>query len=151
MPPGRPEGWTGKKAGEYVDHPDDASSIEVDIVQGGGVKLGPNRFRVQFDRRGFMGYRARELVIKEVSPAQGEFKRSVQQAILRFPLKAREGQVAEPTGWFVREGAAEVDGKGNVTWLPLPPRARSPHAVTLCKYRREPNGETVYQYETRIR
>lgn len=151
VPPGRPEGWTGKKAGESVDHPDDASSIEVDIVQGGGVKLGPNRFRVQFDRRGFMGYRARELVIKEVSPAQGEFKRSVQQAILRFPLKAREGQVAEPTGWFVREGAAEVDGKGNVTWLPLPPRARSPHAVTLCKYRREPNGETVYQYETRIR
>ena len=146
VPPGRPEGWTGKKAGDAATHPADESAIDVDIVQGGGVKVGRNRFELKFDRRGFKGYRARELVIKEVSPAQGEFKRSVQQAILRFPLKAREGEVAEPTGWYVREGAAEVDDKGNITWLPLPPRAKKPHVATLCKYRREPNGETVYQF-----
>ena len=146
VPPGRPEGWTGKKAGAAVSHPADPATIDVDIVQGGGARTGKNRFELKFDRRGFKGYRARELVIKEVSPAQGEFKRSVQQAILRFPLKAREGEVAEPTGWYVREGAAEVDGNGNVTWLPLPPRAKKPHVATLCKYRREPDGDTVYQF-----
>ena len=146
VPPGRPEGWTGKKAGDAAPHPADESAIDVDIVQGGGVKVGKNRFELKFDRRGFKGYRARELVIKEVSPAQGDFKRSVQQAILRFPLKAREGEVAEPTGWYVREGAAEVDGNGNVTWLPLSPRAKKPHVATLCKYRREPDGDTVYQF-----
>ena len=146
VPPGRPEGWTGKKAGDAATHPADESAIDVDIVQGGGVKVGRNRFELKFDRRGFKGYRSRELVIKEVSPAQEGFKRSVQQAILRFPLKAREGEVAEPTGWYVREGAAEVDDKGNITWLPLPPRAKKPHVATLCKYRREPNGDTVYQF-----
>ena len=146
VPPGRPEGWTGKKAGDAATHPADESAIDVDIVQGGGVKVGRNRFELKFDRRGFKGYRSRELVIKEVSPAQEGFKRSVQQAILRFPLKAREGEVAEPTGWYVREGAAEVDGNGNVTWLPLPPRAKKPHVATLCKYRREPDGDTVYQF-----
>ena len=148
VPPGRPEGWTGKKAGDAATHPADESVIDVDIVQGGGVKVGRNRFELKFDRRGFKGYRARELVIKEVSPAQEGFKRSVQQAILRFPLKAREGEVAEPTGWYVREGAAEVDGNGNVTWLPLPPRAKKPHVATLCKYRREPDGETAYEFVT---
>ena len=146
VPPGRPEGWTGKKAGDAATHPADESAIDVDIVQGGGVKVGRNRFELKFDRRGFKGYRSRELVIKEVSPAQEGFKRSVQQAILRFPLKAREGEVAEPTGWYVREGAAEVDDKGNITWLPLPPRAKKPHVATLCKYRREPDGDTVYQF-----
>ena len=146
VPPGRPEGWTGKKAGDAATHPADESAIDVDIVQGGGVKVGRNRFELKFDRRGFKGYRSRELVIKEVSPAQEGFKRSVQQAILRFPLKAHEGEVAEPTGWYVREGAAEVDDKGNITWLPLPPRAKKPHVATLCKYRREPDGDTVYQF-----
>ena len=146
VPPGRPEGWTGLKAGDAVTHPADARAIEVDIVQGGGVKTGPNRFALRFDRRGFKGYRARELVIKAVSPAQDGFRRSVQQAILRFPLKAREGSVDAPTGWYVREGAATVDAAGNVTWLPLPPRARRDHVATLCKYRRAANGETVYAF-----
>lgn len=52
--------------------------------------------------KGFEGYRAREIVLAVVYPGDGEFRRSVQQAIVRFPLKARE--------WKSREEASIILG-----------------------------------------
>ena len=149
VPPGRPERWTGKKAGDAADKPDaPESAIDWFVVQGPGVKTAQDKVAIRFNRHGFAGYRAREIVLAAVYQGDGKFKRSTQQAMLRFPLKAREGEVAEPNGWFVREGSATVDDAGSITWLPLPPRARKPHNATLCKYASSKDGELVYSLET---
>ena len=65
---------------------------------------------------------------------------------MRFPLKAREGKVENPNGFYVREGAALVDERGEITFLPLPPRAKRPAFVTLCAYDRKASGETTYEF-----
>lgn len=149
VPPGRPERWTALKAGAENPAPASAGAekaIGWFVVQGPGVKTGRDGLEVRFNRHGFVGYRAREIVLAAVYPGDGEFRRSVQQAIVRFPLKAREGKVENPSGFYVREGAARVDEKGNITFLPLPPRAKKPAFVTLCAYERKISGETIYEF-----
>ena len=116
------------------------------VVQGPGVKTGREGLEVRFNRHGFEGYRAREIVLAAVYPGVGAFRRSVQQAIVRFPLKAREGKVENPNGFYVREGAARVNERGEITFLPLPPRAKRPAFVTLCAYDRKASGETTYEF-----
>lgn len=151
VPPNRPERWTGLAAGADNPRPVAAAAeqaIDWFVVQGPGVKRPDGSLDVVFNRHGFIGYRAREIVLAAVYPGDAAFKRSVQQAIVRFPHHAKEGPVPAPTGWFVREGAARVDEKGDVTFLPLPPRAKRPAAVTLCRYARQANGNLVYAYET---
>ena len=122
------------------------TSIDWFVVQGQGVKTGRDGLDVRFNRHGFEGYRAREIVLAAVYPGDGEFRRSVQQAIVRFPLKAREGKVENPSGFYIREGAARVNERGEITFLPLPPRAKRPAFVTLCAYERKPGGETIYEF-----
>ena len=149
VPPNRPERWTGLPAGSENPKPaspDAEKDIDWFVVQGPGVKTGRDGLAVRFNRHGFEGYRAREIVLAAVYPGDGEFRRSVQQAIVRFPLKAREGNVENPNGFYIREGAARVDEKGNVQFLPLPPRAKRPAFVTLCAYERKSDGETIYEF-----
>ena len=149
VPPNRPERWTGLPAGSENPKPT-APGAEKDIdwfvVQGPGVKTGREGLEVRFNRHGFEGYRAREIVLAAVYPGDGAFRRSVQQAIVRFPLKAREGKVERPNGFYIREGAALVDERGEITFLPLPPRAKRPAFVTLCVYDRKASGETTYEF-----
>lgn len=149
VPPNRPERWTGLPAGSENPKPaspDAENNIDWFVVQGPGVKTGRDGLDVRFNRHGFEGYRAREIVLAAVYPGDGEFRRSVQQAIVRFPLKAREGKVENPNGFYIREGAARVDEEGNVQFLSLPPRAKCPAFVTLCAYERKPDGETIYEF-----
>ena len=122
------------------------TSIDWFVVQGPRMKSGRDGLEVRFNRHGFEGYRVREIVLASVYPGDGEFRRSVQQAIVRFPLKAREGNVENPNGFYIREGAARVDEKGNVQFLTLPPRAKRPSFVTLCAYERRSDGETIYEF-----
>ena len=151
VPPNRPERWTGLAAGSQNPRPESASAendIDWFVVQGPGVKRRDGSLDVVFNRHGFIGYRAREIVLAAVYPGDGVFKRSVQQAIVRIPHHAKEGAVSNPTGWFVREGAARVDENGKLAFLPLPPRAKRPAVVTVCKYSRNSNGDIAYAYET---
>ena len=87
IPPGRPERWTGKKAGEANGVPGmPREAIDVKVVQGPAVKTGMDTFDIRFNRHGFDGYRAREVVLAAVYPGDAHWRRSVQQAILRFPV-----------------------------------------------------------------
>ena len=122
------------------------TSIDWFMVQGPRMKSGRDGLEVRFNRHGFEGYRVREIVLAAVYPGNGEFRRSVQQAIVRFPLKAREGNVENPNGFYIREGAARVNERGEITFTPLPPRAKRPAFVTLCAYERKPDGETIYEF-----
>ena len=62
------------------------------------------------------------------------------------PLKAREGNVENPNGFYIREGEARVNERGEITFTPLPPRAKRPAFVTLCAYERNSDGETIYEF-----
>lgn len=149
VPPNRPERWTGLPAGSANPRPEsDDAETQIDwfVVQGPGVKTGREGLEVRFNRHGFEGYRAREIVLAAVYPGDGEFRRSVQQAIVRFPLKAREGKVEHPNGFYIREGAARVNERGEITFTPLPPRAKRPAFVTLCAYERNSDGGTIYEF-----
>ena len=130
VPHGRPERWTGLKAGETPPAPSDPSRIVVRNIQGNCEALGGNRFMVEYNRRGLPGYRAREIVFAAEYPADGVFQRFTQQAIMRFSRpKKSDGQ----THWYVREGPAAVDAQGNLVPQPLPPRAASA-PVTVCAW-----------------
>ncbi len=95
IPPGRPERWTGKKAGEANGRPEmPREAIDVKVVQGPAVKAGMDTFDIRFNRHGFDGYRAREVVLAAVYPGDAHWRRSVQQAILRFPVNTHGAENA---------------------------------------------------------
>ena len=79
-----------------------------------------------------MKLRENEICFQSVFPGDGTYRRAVQQACLRFV------QPRKPSGirrYYVREGAATVDAvTGDVTYLALPPRAKSPHVVTVVEW-----------------
>lgn len=154
VPPGRPEVWTGRKAGDTAAAPNAAfaTNIVVKVIQGPGVARGDGTIDVRFNRHGFYGYRAREIVLAAIYPGDGEFKRSPQQAILRIPLKVHEGGNVDETtqtGAFVREGPAYFDKSGKLVWTRLPPKSRRPAVATICRYRYNPAaGEMTFRYST---
>ena len=130
VPPGRPEKWTGLKAGEKPPAPADPSRIVVRNIQGNCEALGGNRFRVEYNRRGFTGYRAREIVFAAEYPADGEFQRFTQQAIMRFDRPKTSDGV---THWYVRNGPATVDAAGNLVPLPLPGGSKAA-PIVVCAW-----------------
>jgi hypothetical protein len=159
IPPGRPERWTGKKAGESNGVPGmPREAIDIKVVQGPAVKTGMDTFDIRFNRHGFDGYRAREVVLAAVYPGDAHWRRSVQQAILRFPInthgvenaiewnppksvkaadfplkltaKATSGL---PVRYFVREGPAVVVDDGVLRLCDWPFGAKSCE-ITVCAY-----------------
>ena len=52
-----------------------------------------------------------------------------------LPLLLRAAAQVGTKHYYVREGAATVDSDtGEVTFLPLPPKARRPHRVTIVEW-----------------
>lgn len=89
-----------------------------------------NRFKVEYNRRGLPGYRAREIVFAAEYPDDGEFQRFTQQAIMRFSRPKKSDGI---THWYIREGSATVDNAGNLLPLPLPANS-APAPVTVCAW-----------------
>ena len=88
VPPGRPENWTGLKAGSANPRPADPaaeSRLEVENIDGPIEKIGRNRFRVSNTLYDPAGRRVRSAAFQIVYPGDGEFKRSVQQFEVRLP------------------------------------------------------------------
>ena len=102
VPPGRPETWTGLKAGSPNPVPDTVGSrvprdrggravaprppqLTIEKIQGPIEHVGGNKWRVKYGRYDPAGYRAREATFQIVYPGDGEFKRCVQQGLVRVP------------------------------------------------------------------
>lgn len=161
VPDGRPVRWTGQAAGSAIQHA--SGPVAIRPICGPVEKLDDETFALRFDRLGFdNAKRSSEIWLLAENPGDTTFKRAVQQAVLRFPLKNTEGtsqtisfdaipdQVAGASAnlplkatssakarvrFYVREGPAEIaqDGK-SLRFTAIPPRAKWPVKVTVVAW-----------------
>lgn len=164
VPEGRPETWTGLKAGSSNPRPDIAEEkrIVLQKIQGPVEHLGGNTWAVRYNRYDPRGYRSREASFQMVYPGSKGFKRSVQQGLVHIPwpkqefkdggtvsVKAKDFPRVIPSGHgaYVREGPAVVED-GRIVLKDVPKRLKSPIDITVVAYdlaRREAPVKTVYR------
>jgi hypothetical protein len=162
VPKGRPERWTGLKEGATIPRPASSVPVAIDRLCGPVRKLAPDTFALRFGRADFAGKgRSAEIWFVATHPGDAQFRRSVQQAVLRFPLHNREGAAqtiafapipdqpvttrtlpltaASSAGatvhFYVREGPAEIGADGaSLVFTPIPLRAKFPVQVTVVAW-----------------
>lgn len=160
VPKGRPERWTGLAEGAAVAHPDTPELIAIDRICGPVAQRDRETFELRFYRMGLGNTkRSGEIWFAATHPGDEQFKRSVQQAVLRLPLRNLEGARQQITfepiadqragttqirlnarsdagakvSFYVREGPAEIAGDV-LTFTKLPPRAKFPVTVTVVAW-----------------
>jgi hypothetical protein len=160
VPDGRPEKWTGRKAGEVLDHPASRDQIRIDRICGPAERIDRDTWAIRFYRMGMNNSkRTNDVWFVMTHPGDDQFKRAVQQAQMRFPIRNDRG--AEQTitfspiadqvegtdlvplkaissagarvYYYVREGPAKVEGDA-LLLTQIPPRARFPVAVTVVAW-----------------
>lgn len=161
VPEGRPESWTGLKAGASVSHATGGGPIVISRICGPVKQLGADTFSLRFYRMGMRNSkRSNEIWLAATHPGDEQYKRAVQQANLRFPLNntvganqtitfpvvpnqplgvkslnlAATSSAKVPVYYYVREGPAEVDDEGALTFTNIPPRAKFPIKVTVVAW-----------------
>ncbi len=162
VPRGRPERWTGRKADTVIPAPESPERIVIERICGPVRRITADTFAVRFYRMGLNNpKRTGEIWLAAVYPGDALFRRSVQQAVLRLPLRHDEGapqvisfdaipdQPATSTAvplravssagarvhFYVREGPAYLaDDETTLLLTPLPPRARRPVRVTVVAW-----------------
>ena len=165
VPPGRPETWTGLKAGAANPAPrgeSAAGAIVVQKIQGPVEHLGGNTWAVRYNRYDPRGYRSREASFQMVYPGSDGFKRSVQQGLVHLPwprqdlkdggtftVSAKAFPKTVPAGYgaYVREGPAVVEN-GRIVIRDVPKRLKGPIDIAVVSYdlaRKEPSVLTVYR------
>jgi hypothetical protein len=151
-------------AGTRLGHAHGGGPIEFSVVgwAGSTEQVGPNTFRVRFDREGFNG-RTTHVLIGAIQHGDAEYRETVAVASLDLPPnnKGRTQTVRfpalkdQPTGvkslplaavsdaglpvqYYVSWGPAEVvhdpHGGDRLAFTPLPERARYPIAVRVTAY-----------------
>ncbi len=161
VPAGRPERWTGQKAGSSIAHPSSSDRITIKPITGPVQQLTPNRFAVRFDRVGFDNpRRTSDLWFQCEHPGDDTYQRAVQQATMHFPLRNEAGkpqritfepipdQIAGQTKsvalkatsdagmkvrFYVREGPAEIIGD-ELRFTAIPRKARFPITVSVVAW-----------------
>jgi len=163
VPAGRPERWTGLKAGAPVGHPTTEQGVEIRRISGPVQELAPGVFALRFNRTGTDNRkRNSEIWLAAVHPGDAHFKRSIQQGILRFPWRNEEGAPQTITfaeipaqradgldgrslklhatsdagvrvHYYVREGPADVVGD-ELRFTRIPRRAKFPLKVTIVAW-----------------
>jgi len=158
------EGAATFSQGDPIPHPqDEVNQITIARIEGPVIQTAPDTFKIRFDRVGFDNpKRSNDIWLIMTYPGDGTFKKMVQQAELRFPLTNTIGtpqqitfpQIPDqraspsmpavklqatssanlPVYYYVREGPAEVDDAGNLTFTPIPPRSKFPIAVTVVAW-----------------
>lgn len=151
VPSGRPERWTARAAGSPVGHASGGGPVVIRTICGPVVRISEDTFSIRFDRVGFDNpKRSPELWFLAEHPGDAEYKRAVQQAVMRLPLRNTEGtpqsitfpeipaQLAgssdevplnasssagpgAPVRYYVREGPAELSTKAGKSVLRLTP------------------------------
>ncbi|MGN0833071.1 MAG: hypothetical protein ACI4RD_05425 [Kiritimatiellia bacterium] len=145
VPPGRPEGWTGRAAGAENPAPGAPAAPVLQKIQGPVEHLGGDRWAVRYNRYDPRGRRAREASLQMVYPGDGAFKRSVQQGLVRIPpprtsfrtgaerrVALGEFAPAIPAGHgaYVREGPARI-ADGRVVLADVPQFGKLPPVVLV--------------------
>lgn len=160
VPEGRPEGWSGQPKGSSISHSSDASQITISRICGPVVQTGPDTWAIDFYRMGTNNAkRSNDIWLLARHPGDEEFRPTVQQSQLRFPLRNTEGadqtitfpkigdqrtgsqplklqatsSSGEPVHYYVREGPAEIKG-GTLSFTPIPAKARYPVKVTVVAW-----------------
>jgi hypothetical protein len=166
-----PTGWTNMlnegvrdfKQGDPLEFPHgEEDKITIAPICGPVRQLGPGTFAIRFNRVGLNNPKRSEICLWLAYPGDGKFKRFVERASLRFPLKNTAGdpqtitfpaipdQKAGPSMpsvklaatssagahvyYYVREGPAAVDDDDNLTFTPIPPRSAYPIKVTVVAW-----------------
>ena len=126
--------WTGLEAGAKAPHPADESTLYVQKICGPCTKTSENTYELSFQRGCPMPGpdETIDICFQAVFPGDGEYQRAVQQSRMRVRAPKKPTDVK---GYYIREGSAIVDAKtGKVTPIPLPPRAKKPHRVTVVEW-----------------
>jgi hypothetical protein len=143
--------------------PADAGRLRIARICGPVVQTGPDTFAIRFYRMGMTNAkRSNDAWFALTWPGDGTYKRSVQQAELKFPPTNTEGgeqtltfpalpdqradgplppirlaatsSAGVPVHYYVREGPAEVSDDGVLTFTALPRHARYPIEVTVVAW-----------------
>lgn len=176
VPQGRPERWTGLPAGAGLGHPEDGGPIMIETVSGPVVKREEGIFAVDFNRHspaGALG--SGEIWLVATHPGGAGHKASVQQAVIRIPIRNETGapqritfpaipdqrrgamslrlgatsDAATKVGYYVREGPAEIVGD-TLTFTAIPTRARLPIQVTVVAWQYGRTSEPRVQSATPV-
>lgn len=164
VPKGRPERWTGLKEGAKIPSPASSVPVAIDRICGPVRKLAPDTFAFRFDRACPPNRnRTAEIWFAATHPGDAQFRRSVQQALLRVPLRNAAGAAqtiafapipdqpvttktlplaatssesrGAPVHFYVHEGPAEIGADGaSLVFTPIPPRAKFPVRVTVVAW-----------------
>ena len=92
VPEGRPERWTGKKAGTPIDHATGGGPVVIRPICGPVERRGPDTLAIAFDRLGFRHpQKSGDIWLFAEHPGDEAFKRCVQQSLLRIPVRNTDG------------------------------------------------------------
>ena len=161
VPAGRPERWTGLKAGSAITHPESKERIVITPITGPVQQLTPDRFALRLDRADLDNpKRAASMWFQAEHPGDATYQRAVQQAMLPFPFRNTTGKPQRITfdpiadqligqtkslalratsdaglkvRFFVREGPAEIVGE-ELRFTTIPKKARLPMRVTVVAW-----------------
>jgi hypothetical protein len=150
------------RQGDPISHPSGAESqIVISRICGPIVKTAPDTFVIQPYRIGTLDVRkSNDVWLAATYPGDATYKPMVQQAELRFPLTntagapqtitfpeisdqdagassiklAARSSAGVPVSYYVREGPAQVDRDGMLTFTAVPPRSRYPLKVTVVAW-----------------
>ncbi|HEX4125003.1 MAG TPA: hypothetical protein VHY37_09790, partial [Tepidisphaeraceae bacterium] len=147
-----------------IPHPtDEDNTLTITPICGPVEQLSKDTFAVQFDRIGFDNpKRSGDIWFVLSYSGDKTFKPMAQQAELRVPIRNTKGTLQSitfpaipdmsdreitkplqlratsnlglPVYYYVREGPAEIDDNGTLTFTPIPPRAKFPIAVTVVAW-----------------
>lgn len=146
--------------GSPIAHAADQSAISIERLCGPVERLGHDTWTIRFYRMGMTNQkRSNEIWFAATHPGDETYRRSVQQAVLHFPLKNTQGadqsidfpvipdlpsgpttlplkatsSANVPVRFYVREGPAEIDGN-TLRFTQIPPRTKFPVAVTIVAW-----------------
>ena len=92
VPEGRPERWTGKKAGATIDHATGGGPVVIRPICGPVERRGPDTLAIAFDRVGLRHpQKSGDIWLLAEHPGDEAFKRCVQQSALRIPVRNTNG------------------------------------------------------------
>lgn len=155
--------------GEVLSYPSGKENkIVMSVICGPVEQKGPDTFAIRFNRVGFdNSKRSSSAWLLATWPGDGHYKKMVQQGLLDFNLKNKNGEpqtisfadipnqrgggmmpsirlsatssahlpgIQLPVHFYVREGPAEVDDNGTLTFTPIPPRSKYPIKVTVVAW-----------------
>lgn len=145
-------------AGTPVGHAD--GPVTISRICGPVIQTGPDTWAIHFDRVGTNNKkRSNAICLLASHPGDHQYRRTVQQSVMHFPLRNTEGaeqtisfpqipdrkadsapvQLAatsdsgEPVHYYVREGPAEIHGN-TLALTAIPPRAKFPVKVTVIAW-----------------